>query len=140
MNVSFEDYNTSDVATMLGVQKCTVADWCRKGYIRFQDVSSAGSNRPRYMFTVDEVNRVGQLMEKHGKFAWFKYRNEDVNSSPANDKKVEIVQPVDDETEVLTGYILKIKALKKQRDEKLEELDSIENAIKNMRQRILEAI
>lgn len=146
MNVSYEEYNTSDVAQLLGVERRTVTWWCRNGYIKYQDVSGPGSTKPRYLFTVDEVNRVSNLIDKYGKRKWMDYN--DLHSADEQKKVVITPQPVVanpmdinfDNTEEVAGYVTKIRALKKQRDKLLEELDALDNAIREMKQKVIEAI
>ncbi len=151
MNVGFEDYNSADIATILGVQRCTVSYWCRKGYIRYQDVSSPGSNKPRYLFTIDEVDRVSKLIDKYGKNAWCNHADEGIIKANKPEKmavnpviEIATVNPVtdcaNDDTEEIAGYIGKIKQLKRQRESLLAEIDSLDNAIRTMRQRVIDAI
>ena len=149
-NASFEELSPVEVATMLGVQRCTVTYWCRKGYIKYQDVSSAGSNRPRYVFTIDEVNRVSKLIDKYGLKAWCNHADEGLEVVPAKEKelcpaKITVFNnapenKVDDNTEDIAGYVVKIQQLKKQREKLLNDLDAIDNAIKNMREKVIAAI
>lgn len=151
-NVGFEDISAADVATMLGVQRCTVTYWCRNGYIKFQDVSEAGSKRPRYMFTYDEVERVSKLIEKYGLKAWCHHANEGLDVVPVKGKELcpakitvfnnapENKTTETDDTEEIAGYIGKIRQLKKQREKLLEEIDALDNAIKSMRAKVIEAI
>lgn len=142
-NVSFDEISAADVATMLGVQKCTVSYWCRKGYMKFQDVSSAGSNRPRYQFTYDEVNRVQKLLEKYGKNAWTNHANEGLEpvKKPEPELKITVFnQPTEENVEDIAGYVKKIQQLKQQREKLIEDLDALDNAIKTMREKVIAAI
>ena len=147
-NVGYENYNTSDVATMLGVQKCTVGYWCKHGYIGYQDVSSPGSSRPRYMFDEDEVNRVSKLIDKYGKKNWILHnRNSELKPVIVSESVSSPDDYIPDETDEAIGYIKKIRALKIQRDQLLSEreridrdIDSVEEAIQTMRSKVIEAI
>ena len=76
-NVDYENLNPSDVARMLKVDKSTVNVWCRKGIINFQDVSEAGSKRPRYLIPDWEVNRIKKLIAKYGRKKWLFYNDQD---------------------------------------------------------------
>ncbi len=152
MNVGYEDFNTTDVAQLLGVSHQTVTYWCRQGYIKYQDVSSPGSDRPRYKFDEDEVNRVAKLIDKYGKKEWTLHNNiarqSENNAEPIKEPSPiaelgsEItIDPVNlEDTESIAMYIGKIRHLKSQRDKLLKELDSLDNAIKEMRQKVIEAI
>lgn len=144
MNAKYDELNTSDVATMLGVQKCTVAYWCQKGYIKFQDISNPGSNRPRYLFDVEEVNRVAKLKEKYGK-SWVNH-NDRVEVAPEEPKTTKgyygITDPEDyipdvDET---INDIKKLRALKVQRDRLLSEVDALTKAIDDLKAKIAETL
>lgn len=146
MNVGYADLNTSDVATMLGVQRCTVSLWCRQGRIKYQNVSD-GTNRPRYLFTDDEVNRVSKLIDKYGKKNWVLHnhidegeKTEEASAPVATIKDVfkpdEYIPDVDE----TVSDIKKLQELKVQRDKMLQELDAIDEAIKNLRQKVIESI
>ena len=145
MNVGYADLNTSDVATMLGVQRCTVSLWCRQGRIKYQNVSD-GTSRPRYLFTDDEVNRVSKLIDKYGKKNWVLHNHIDEGKSEDTQKPVAVIKdtftpedyiPDADET---INDIKKLRELKVQRDKMLAELDAIDDAIKNLRQKVIESI
>ena len=145
MNVGYDNLNTADVATILGVTNSTVAKWCRDGHIKYTDVGSGGI-RPRYMFDEDEVERVRKEMEKHGKKTWMFYVSK---PAPVKQPKSEtaIIMETNDpddyipnDTDELTDYIKKIRALKVQRDKLLAELDAIDESIKTMRDKVIEAI
>lgn len=146
MNVGYADLNTSDVATMLGVQKCTVSLWCRQGRIRFQNVSD-GTSRPRYLFTDDEVERVRKLIDMYGK-NWILHNHIDEEQKPEEPQTTvavikDVFKPDDyipDDTDEVVSDIKKLRDLKVQRDKLLMELDSIDEAIKNLRQKVIESI
>lgn len=153
MNVGYENYNTSDVAQLLGVQKCTVSLWCRQRLIRYQDVSSPGSSRPRYLFDEDEVNRVSKLIDKYGKKNWILHNHVDEEKpveAAAITTILGITNPeeyIPDDTDEAIRYIKQIRALKVQRDKILAEIDAknvelnnIENAIETMRSKVIETI
>ena len=145
MNVGYDHLSTTDVATILGVNRTNVTIWCREGYIKFTNVGD-GNKRPRYMFDEDEVERVRRLREKYGR-NWILYAksNEVKPAKPiakANDLDT-MIDPDDyipDDTDEITGYIKKIRALKVQRDKLLVELDSIDESIKTMREKVIAAI
>lgn len=143
-NVGYADINTVDAATLLGVSKWNVQDWCRKGYIKYINVGE-GNYRPRYMFTEDEVERIRRLMEKYGS-DWRNHANEGLSNNAKPEPEVSItttISPEDyipDDTDEITGYIKKIRALKIQRDKLLAELDAIDETIKTMRAKVIESI
>lgn len=149
MNVSYENINTADAATMLGVTKQTVAYWCRHKLIRYTDVSN-GSMKARYMFDTDELDRVNKLIEKYGAKAWINHANEGLDDMAILPVKAPEVKPmmattdpedyIPDNTDEVVSYVKKIRALKIQRDKLLNELDSIDEAIKTMRQKVIESI
>ena len=66
MNVSYKDYSTVDVAKILGVDKTTVAGWCRNNIINYQNLSD-GTTRARYLIPETEVEYLRKLFKKHGK-------------------------------------------------------------------------
>lgn len=155
MNVRFDQYNTGDVAQLLGVTHQTVSYWCKNGFIRYQDVSEPSSGRPRYMFSEDEVNRVSKLIDRYGKRKWVNYNDivDEVKAAviptEAKEEVIPTKEPVQnesveelelDDTQDILQQISKIKHLKAQRASLLAELDSIDEAIKNMREKVLEAI
>ena len=142
MNVGYENLSAPDVATILGVSRCTVTGWCRQGYIKYINVGN-GTERPRYMFEEDEVERVRKLMDKYG-VSWIAHIKEpkSVETVP----KATIItttnpeEYIPDDTDEITGYIRKIRALKVQRDKLLSELDAIDESIKTMREKVIKAI
>lgn len=77
MNVSYKELNTVDVAKALKMDKTTVAAWCRKGYINYQDVSEPGSSKPRYQIPQWEFDRIQKLIRKFGKRQWMLYNAKD---------------------------------------------------------------
>lgn len=144
MNVGYDHLSTSDVATILGVNRTNVTIWCRNGYIKYTNVGD-GNKRPRYMFDEDEVERVRRLREKYGK-NWILYSksNEAKPAEPVSTATIiTAINPDDyipDDTEEIAGYIKKIRALKIQRDKLLAELDSIDETIKTMKAKVIESI
>lgn len=145
-NVGYEHYNTTDVATLFGVQKCTVADWCRKGYIKYTDVSSPGSNRPRYLFEEDEVERVSRLINAHGKRAWFIYDVEEAKKAPTPEPKNDIYgvtnpeEYIIDDTDEIVDLVKKKRALEVQKAKLLAEVDSVTEAIETIKQKLIDKI
>lgn len=142
-NVGYADINTADAATLLGVSKWSIQQWCKNGCIQYINVGE-GDFRPRYMFTEDEVERVRKLMEKYG-HAWRKHSKEGISNK---NQKSEVaitttINPEDyipDNTDETISYIKKIRSLKIQRDKLLAELDTIDEAIKTMRQKVIDSI
>lgn len=149
MNVSYENINTADAATMLGVSKTTVTYWCRHNLIRFVDMSG-GTGKARYMFDADELDRVNKLIEKYGSRAWTNHAYEGLESKVILHVEDKAVKPmmattdpedyIPDNTDETYDYIKKIRALKVQRDKLLNELDSIDEAIKQMKTKVIESI
>ena len=149
MNVSYENINTNDAATMLGVHYTTVAYWCRHKLIRYTDMSD-GTSKPRYMFTADELDRVNNLITKYGKKGWTRHSMEGLDVTNIEPVKAEAVKPVmvttdpedyiPDNTDEVVDYVKKIRALKIQRDKLLNELDSIDEAIKKLKTKVIESI
>ena len=143
MNVGYENLSAPDVATILGVSRCTVTSWCREGYIKYINVGN-GSERPRYMFEEDEVERVRKLIEKYGTKSWISHTKEpkkiETKPKAAISTTISPDDYIPDDTDEITGYIKKIRALKVQRDKLLAELDSIDESIKTMREKVIEAI
>ena len=141
MNVGYNELNTADVATMLGVQKCTVVYWCQHGHIKYQDVSSPGSKSARYLFDVEEINRVQKLREKYGK-AWVDHNNEGFEAPKIEPKQATIYGITDPEDYIpdadeTIADIKKLRALKVQRDKLAAELEAVESAIKTMQEKII---
>ena len=149
MNVSYENINTADAATMLGVSKTTVTYWCRHKLIKYVDMSG-GTGKARYMFDADELDRVNKLIEKYGARAWTNHANEGLNDTVILPVKAPEVKPmmattdpedyIPDNTDEVVSYVKKIRALKIQRDKLLNELDSIDEAIKSMKSKVIESI
>lgn len=146
-NVGYEHYNTSDVATLFGVQKCTVADWCRKGYIKFTDVSGPGSIRPRYLFEENEVERVSRLINTHGKRAWFIYDiDETKEEAPTPEPKNEIYgvtnpeEYVADDIDEIVDLVKKKRALEIQKVKLLAEVDRVTDTIETIKQKLTDKI
>ena len=149
MNVTFDKINTEDAATMLGVHNTTVSYWCRNGLIRFTDISD-GTHKSRYMFTADELDRVNKLIEKYGKKAWTRHAMEGLDYEVVKPVEAEVVKPIitttdpedyiPDNTDETYSYIKKIRALKVQRDKLLNEIDSIDEAIKKLKTKVIESI
>lgn len=75
MNVGYEDLNCADVGRMLKIDKSTIAAWCRKGYINFQDVSEPGSKKRRYLIPEWEFERVKKLIGRYGRKNWLMYND-----------------------------------------------------------------
>lgn len=149
MNVSYENINTADAATMLGVSKTTVTYWCRHKLIKYVDMSG-GTGKARYMFDADELDRVNKLIEKYGARAWTNHANEGLNDTVILTVEEKEVKPmmattdpedyIPDNTDEVVSYVKKIRALKIQRDKLLNELDSIDEAIKSMKSKVIESI
>lgn len=149
MNVTFDKINTEDAATVLGVNRTTVTYWCRNGLIRFTDLSD-GVGKARYMFDADELDRINRLIEKYGRRAWTRHANEGLAIEADKPVKVEAIKPIvtttdpeeyiPDDTDELVSTIKKIRALKIQRDKLLNELDSIDEAIRNLKTKVVDAI
>ena len=144
-NVGYADINTQDAATLLGTTKWNVQNWCRWGYIKYINVGE-GTQRPRYMFTEDEIDRVDKLIKKYGKRGWFNHVKDELNKTNQSKPEETVTKVADpetyipDDTDEITGYIKKIRALKVQRDKLLAELDNIDEAIKTMRQKVIDSI
>lgn len=124
MNVTYDNFNSSDVAKILGVAPQTVTYYVRHGFMKAVDMSD-GSSKGRYMFTDDEVTRVQKLMKEHGKYSWTKYVRNDV--APVEEPTVEvndthIEEDVHDTGVVITSFdsdklmnkILKLKELEEE--------------------------
>lgn len=149
MNVTFDKINTEDAATVLGVNRTTVTYWCRNGLIRFTDLSD-GVGKARYMFDADELDRINRLIEKYGSRAWTRHANEGLAIEANEPIKTEAIKPIiattdpeeyiPDETDELVSTIKKIRALKIQRDKLLNEIDSIDEAIIKLKQKVVDAI
>ena len=146
MNVGYADINTEDAATMLGVQRQTVTNWCRQGYIRFFNVSD-GNKKPRYLFTDDEINRVSKLIDNYGKYNWIHYndiiekKTEEENQMETNTtEEMKPEEYIVDDTDEIVDCVKKLRELKIQRDKMLIELDNIDETIKNLRQKVIESI
>jgi hydroxymethylpyrimidine pyrophosphatase-like HAD family hydrolase len=154
MNVKFDEINTTDAAKLLGVTRTTVTYWCRKGWIKFQNVGE-GNLRPRYLFTDDEVQRVMDLMKKYGKEHWHEHANEGFKAE-ANSRKAPIdpvirayvkseskvsepdVEMKDDDSILLT--ISKIRELKERRENLEAELTQVEIEIKLLKDEVMKAL
>lgn len=146
MKIAKNELTTNEVAVMLGVKVCTVSWWCRSGFIKYQDISDMGSNIPRYVFDVEEVNRVSQLRTKYGR-SWINHieRPEAVESKPveAENMYYGITNPEDyipDNTDEVVSDIKKLRALKVQRDKLLAEVDSIQKAIDDLKAKVVDSL
>lgn len=104
MNVTYDNFNSSDVAKILGVAPQTVTYYVRHGFMQATNVSD-GINKARYMFTDEEVTRVQKLMKEHGKYSWTKYvRNDDV--APVEEPTVEVNDTHIEEDACDTGVVI----------------------------------
>ena len=65
MNVAYNQINVQDAAKMLGVDKTTVAGWCRKNFINFINVGD-GNRRGRYMIPEKEIQHIKDLIKEYG--------------------------------------------------------------------------
>ena len=65
MNVAYNEISVQDAAKMLGVDKSTVAGWCRKNVINFINLSD-GTKKGRYMIPENEVQYLKSLAKEHG--------------------------------------------------------------------------
>ncbi len=79
MNVAFDKLSTGDAAKMIGIDKTTVAAWCRNGLINFTNVSD-GTGKARYMLAEDEVMHLKSLFKKYGKRKAMMYYKKDWNT------------------------------------------------------------
>lgn len=144
-NVGYADINTQDAATLLGTSKWNIQNWCRWGYMKYINVGD-GNVRPRYMFTEDEIDRIDKLIKKYGKRGWIVHIKNEMakeTQSKSEETVTTVSNPEDyipDDTDEITDYVKKIRALKVQRDKLLAELDNIDEAIKTMRQKVIDAI
>lgn len=66
MNVGYKELSASDVARMLGLDKTTVAGWCRQNLINFSNVGE-GTQRQRYLISEEEAEYLRTLSKKFGK-------------------------------------------------------------------------
>ena len=135
MNVGFEEFNTEDVAKMLGLTRCTITGWCRNGFIRYQDVSETDSRKPRYLIPESEVNRIKRLIKKYGNRKWLLYAKEDIEEEVIEHKTVEPVMEAKAQSEIkkndefnpdkLMNTLMYIKDIK----ERLEDIEAERNQL-----------
>lgn len=83
MNVAFDKLSTGDAAKMIGIDKTTIAAWCRNGLINFTNVSD-GTGKARYMLAEDEVMHLKALFKKYGKRKAMLYYKKDWNDKKVN--------------------------------------------------------
>ena len=165
MNATFKQISTIDAGKMLGVDKTTVANWCRRGIINFIDVSEPKSSVPRYVLTEEEVDRIKRTMKRYGKKNWYKHYKKD---KPMKSKKtatliddshifetsqqsvsitseVQVVQEetqpktssFDDEIENLSKTIMYIKDIKERLNDLEAEKNQLLNELDSLRNEVL---
>lgn len=147
MNVKYEDFNTVDVAKILGVARCTLTWWVREGHIKAQDVAEPGSKLPRYLFTDAEVTRVQNLIKKYGRENWKNHSSEGlIGANPvakAESAVIKVKEPVDvnkAEADQITTTILRIRDLKARLEQLDAERNQIAEAIEVMKKQVIDAI
>lgn len=159
MNATFQQISTVDAGKMLGVDKTTVANWCRRGIINFFDVSEPKSSVPRYVLAEEEVDRIKRTMKRYGKKKWFKHYKKD---KPYKNKKTteivddshifeetttattvapDTIQPTTssatDEIDKLTNTIMYIKDIKERLEDLEAEKAQLLNELENLRKEVL---
>lgn len=65
MNAPYNQLSTSDVASMLKVDRSTITSWCRRNLINYINVGEGDTNN-RYMFEEREVRYIKKLIDKYG--------------------------------------------------------------------------
>lgn len=148
MNVKFNDFNTTDVAEILGVCNQTISNWCRNGFMRYQDVSEAGSSRPRYLITDAEVDRVKTLIDKYGARKWMLYSRDEIAQTNKVEEPIILPSEIGDveedervmnddfEMELILHNVSKVKAAKR----RVAEIDSEVEKLNDERNELLDLI
>lgn len=164
MNPSFNQISTVDAAKMLGVDKTSVANWCRKGIINFIDVSEADSTVPRYVLTEEEVEKIKRAMRRHGKTKWHKHYKKDWGkkskeaSVPKDDSHIFLEKaPIEEKTEPvieskaelptskmdadkITTTIMYIKDIKERLDDLEAEKAQLLNEYESLKKEVMDFI
>lgn len=138
MNVTYDKFNTQDVAKIIGVAPQTITAWVRSGFIKATNVSD-GTEKARYMFTDDEVTRVQKLIKDHGTRKWMMYSK---NTTPVivpftDDFVTEEPKPkAKFDADKIMNKLLKVQDLKEQlenieteRNQVLQEIELIKKEI-----------
>ena len=158
MNVTYDKFNSNDVAKIIGVAPQTITYWVRKGYLKADNISD-GTEKARYMFSDDEVTRVQGLIKRYGARGWLLHASDDVRTQKPQWTNVgvvmvpvaeqpksmpvkadEPVKPQGFNADRVMNKILKLQDLK----EELENLDAQRNQlmgeIEILRKEIMEVI
>ena len=131
MNATYDQTSPSDAGQMLGVAAQTVAAWCRNGIIKSNDISN-GTKRARYVIPDDELNRVYDLIQKHGKRRWMLYNKpkeviisepDPVTYDPVVQEQPKYEARFDSKADQIAKTILYIQDIK----ERLEDIEAERN-------------
>lgn len=137
MNVAFDKNNTSDVATMLGVSPQVIASWCRKGLIKATNVSD-GDKKARWLISDEEVQRVSDLIRKHGVRMWTTYAAVEPVEKVAVVPVVEVkkAEPSDE----FVDLYWKIKEAKEELENVIARKNQLENLLADYEKQLYNAI
>ena len=78
MNVPYNQISAKDSAKMIGIDYSTVAGWCRKNIINYNNVGD-GTKMPRYVLDEKEVGHLKKLKKQYGTRKLLLYYKKDWN-------------------------------------------------------------
>lgn len=148
MNVAYNENSASDVAKMFGVSYPTVTSWCRLGYIKATNVSD-GSKNARWLISDSEVQRISDLIDRHGARMWMVYSGtesvEEKVDTVVEKHVAEIVKPVVITTKVepsedFVDLYWKIKEAKEELENVIARKNQLENLLADYEKQLFNAI
>ncbi len=152
MNVTYDKFNTQDVAKIIGVAPQTITAWVRSGFVNATNVSD-GTEKARYMFTDDEVTRIQTLIKTYGTRKWMLYAKSKVEikstalgdvaivaPAPADIKKDKPAQPKKFDADKVMDKILELQDLKERLENLEAERNQLVNEIEMLRKEITEVL
>lgn len=143
MNVAFNENNASDVAMMLGVSYPVITAWCRKGLIKATNVSD-GDKKARWLISDEEVQRVSDLIRKHGVRMWTTYAAVEPVEKVAVVPVVEVKKPEANlRTEPSDDFVdlyWKIKDAKEELENVIARKNQLENLLADYEKQLYNAI
>lgn len=144
MNVTYDNFNTTDVAKIIGVAPQTITAWVRSGYVNAINVSD-GTDKARYMFSDDEVTRVQKRIKEHGTRKWMLYSKKEVEAKKdlviiAAPQIVEQASAKKFDADKVMDKILKLQDLKEQLENLEAERNQVMNEIEALRKEVMEVI
>ena len=147
MNVTYDNFNTNDVAKIIGVAPQTITAWVRSGYINATNISD-GTEKARYMFTDDEVTRVQGLIKQHGTRKWMLYAKQEKQEKQV--QAATVIVPIAElpetkeqkkfDADKIMDKILKVQDLKEQLENLEAERNQVLQEIELIKKEIMEVM